>query len=415
MALDLALASLILSPNPNPPNVPSFPLPLKTPIITCSATKNKQMVRRDPSLDNQASKQNRLRFVQKLKTLILSKPRRFIPLSLLHRCRSYLSLPSPRPLLPIIHRYPSLFDLFHLPNHFSDSTLCVRLTPAAAALAARESILRDRLSDSLASKLQKLLMLSPPHHRLLLSKLVHLAPDLGLPPDFRSRLCNSHPDRFRTVDTSYGRALELVSFDPSLAVPIPVKQPRRLSGLIVDRPLKFKHLSLRRGVNLKRKHREFLIRFGDFPEAPVYSTEEGLEGLSAEMEEKRACGVVREVLGMTVERRTLVDHLTHFRKEFRLPNRLRGMLVRHPDMFYVSIKGQRDSVFLVEDYDDNGVLLVRDELLELKEGLVELVREGKRMRRERRQRAAAGDLGFGGGGSESDSEDENEEDGFVGE
>ncbi|KAK1325367.1 hypothetical protein QJS10_CPA01g02762 [Acorus calamus] len=341
MALDLALASLILSPNPYPPNLPSFPLPLKTPTpLTCSATKNKQMVRRDPSLDNQASKQNRLRFVQKLKTLILSKPRHFIPLSLLHRCRSYLSSPPP---------------------------------------------------------------------------LVHLAPDLGLPPDFRSRLCNSHPDRFRTVDTSYGRALELVSFDPSLAVPIPVKQPRRTSGLIVDRPLKFKHLSLRRGVNLKRKHRQFLIRFGDLPEAPVYATEEGLEGLSAEMEEKRACGVVREVLGMTVERRTLVDHLTHFRKEFRLPNRLRGMLVRHPDMFYVSIKGQRDSVFLVEDYDDHGVLLVRDELLELKEGLVELVREGKRMRRERRRRAAAGDLGFGGGGSESDSEDENEEDGFVGE
>ncbi|KAK1273816.1 hypothetical protein QJS04_geneDACA012432 [Acorus gramineus] len=76
-----------------------------------------------------------------------------------------------------------------------------------------------------------------------------------------------------------------------------------------------------------------------------------------EMEEKRACGVVREVLGMTVERRTLINHLTHFRKEFRLPNRLRGMLVRHPDMFYVSIKGQRDSVFLVEDYDDNGFCL----------------------------------------------------------
>ncbi|KAL0429680.1 UNVERIFIED_CONTAM: protein WHAT'S THIS FACTOR 1, chloroplastic [Sesamum radiatum] len=95
---------------------------------------------------------------------------------------------------------------------------------------------------------------------------------------------------------------------------------------------------------------------------------------------------------MTVEKRTLVDHLTHFRKEFGLPNKLRGMLVRHPEMFYVSLKGQRDSVFLVEGYNDKGVLVEKDEISAMKDELMELVREGKRMRREKRKEYIYGDV-----------------------
>ncbi|KAI7983242.1 hypothetical protein LOK49_LG15G02401 [Camellia lanceoleosa] len=237
------------------------------------------------------------------------------------------------------------------------------------------------MSVTLAGKLQKLLMLSS-HHRLLLSKLVHLAPDLGLPPSFRSKLCNGHPEKFKTVDTSYGRALELVSWDPHLANPLPALEVK--SGLIVDRPLKFKHLRLRKGLNVKRPHREFLIKFGELPDMCPYKTPMGQLAKESIESEKRACAVVREVLGMMVEKRTLVDHLTHYRKEFGLPNKLRGMLVRHPELFYVSLKGQRDSVFLVEGYDDKGSLIEKDEILVIKDQLMELVREAKRMRRERR-------------------------------
>ncbi|KAK3229376.1 hypothetical protein Dsin_001257 [Dipteronia sinensis] len=74
--------------------------------------------------------------------------------------------------------------------------LCVRLTPAAAALAKEEM-----------NKLQKLLMLSS-HHRLLLSNLGHISPELGLPPNFRSHLCNDYQEKFKIVDPSYGRALD---------------------------------------------------------------------------------------------------------------------------------------------------------------------------------------------------------------
>ncbi|KAJ6686950.1 PROTEIN WHAT'S THIS FACTOR 1-like protein CHLOROPLASTIC [Salix purpurea] len=328
--------------------------------ISCSAPK----IVRDVSLDKHVVKQSRIRFVQKLKTLLLSKPKHYIPLHILSKCRSYLSLTKPCSIRSMIYRYPSIFEIFPMPTPPSalNATkpyyqLCVRLTPAAAALAAQELRLQSEISTDLANKLQKLLMLSS-HRRLVLSKLVHLAPDLGLPANFRSRLCNDHPDRFRTVDTSYGRALELVSWDEQLAIPLPTPK---------------------------------VSRFGDLPDVCPYNTcleEFAKESVEAE---KRACAVVREVLGMAVEKRTLIDHLTHFRKEFGLPNKLRGMIIRHPELFYVSLKGLRDSVFLVEGFDENGKLLENDRTSVIKDQLMKLVSEAKRLRRERRKRGKYGD------------------------
>lgn len=359
---------------------------------------------RCPALDRRATKHSHLLFARKLKTLLLSKPKQFLPLRVLSRCRSYLNPPPTSSLLSMIQRYPALFTLFNAPSHSSPtlSLLAVTLTPAAAALAAEETRLRECVADALADKLHRLLMLAP-HRRLLLSKLAHLAPDLGLAPDFRSHLCNVHPSRFRSVDTSYGRAIELVSWDHSLAEPLPhlglTSYVDPLMQPIIDRVPKFPLLRLRRGLNLRRRHREYLIRFQDLPVVNPYGSS---KGHTAELEEKRACAVVRELVGMTTERRTLVDHLTHFRKDFGLPNRLRAMLVRHPEMFYVSVKGARDSVFLVEAYDEKGRLVVDDELKSVNERLAELVREGKRMRRESRR-------GVGYEEDDDEGEDEGEE------
>lgn len=353
--------------------------------ISCSSLK----LVRDRPLDRHVVMKNKIRFVQKLKTLLLSKPKHYLPLHILSKCRSYLSLTKPRSILAMIHRYPSIFELFTIPWPPTPLNatklypqLCVRLTPAAAALAAEELSLQNSISTLLATKLQKLLMLSS-HNRLLLSKLVHLAPDLGLPPNFRSRLCNDHPDKFKIVDTSYGRALELVSWDINLAKQLPPPASHSL-GLIVDRPLKFKQLRLRKGLNLKRSHQDFLLKFEEMPEVcPYRNPTEALAKESIEAE-KRSCALIREVLGMTIEKRTLIDHLTHFRKEFGLPNKLRGMIVRHPELFYLSLKGQRDSVFLVEGFGEKGDLLEKNEILVIQDQWMYLARESKRMRRERR-------------------------------
>ncbi|CAL1411318.1 unnamed protein product [Linum trigynum] len=355
--------------------------------ISCAAPK---IVRSRP-LDNLVVKQNSIRFVQKLRTLLLSKPKHYLPIHILAKCRSYLGLPDRRPIRSMIHRYPSIFEFFAIPTHPSPfnatkphNQFCVRLTLAAEALAAEESKLQSAISIKLAQKLQKLLMLAS-NRRLVLTKLVHLAPDLGLPPNFRSRLCNDHPDKFKIVETSYGRALELVSWDEQLAVPRPTPVVSR--DLIMDRPLKFKRLQLRKGLNLKRRHESFLIKLSELPDVCPYNTT--MEEFSQEsMEaEKRACALVREVLGLTVEKRTLLDHLTHFRKEFGLPNKLKGMILRHPELFYMSLKGVRHSVFLVEGFNEKGKLFEKDDTSVIRDRLMHLVRESKRMRQERRKAA----------------------------
>ncbi|VAI27088.1 unnamed protein product [Triticum turgidum subsp. durum] len=187
-----------------------------------------------------------------------------------------------------------------------------------------------------------------PRRSLLVSKLAHIAPDLGLAMDFRATLCPRHPDIFTFANTSHGHALQLV--DPPPPPPSPLPPPLRPAvqpDRLIDRP--------------------------------------------------------REVLAMTVEKRTLVDHLTHFRRDFGLPNRLRALLVRHPELFYVSIKGVRHSAFLVEAFDDDGRLLVEDGMLVGKDRLEELVREGKKIRRARKK----GVFPVDGDSDEDDEEEDN--------
>ncbi|KAG2571176.1 protein WHAT'S THIS FACTOR 1, chloroplastic [Panicum virgatum] len=368
---------------------------------------------RCPALDRQAARASRLRFARKLLTLLLSKPRHFLPLRVLGRCRRFLGLPRRgRPLIPMVLRYPTLFRLFQAPTSLplspSLSTLAVGLTPAAEALAADLTALRATSAgaDVLADKLHRILLMTP-RRSIPVNRLAHIAPDLGLAMDFRATLCPRHPDLFALVHTSYGHALQLA--DPPPPPPLPLPHLRRAStpDRLIDRPRRFPHLPLRRGLNLRRAHRDYLLRFHSLPEISPFEPLD--EGTSLETLERRACAVVREVLAMTVEKRTLVDNLTHFRKDFGLPNRLRALLVRHPEMFYVSVKGVRHSVFLVEAFDDDGRLLVEDEMLVGRDRLEELVREGKRMRRARKK----GVLTFDSDSDEDEDEKQVEDEGLL--
>uniref|UniRef100_A0A0E0DCC3 PORR domain-containing protein n=1 Tax=Oryza meridionalis TaxID=40149 RepID=A0A0E0DCC3_9ORYZ len=275
---------------------------------------------RCPALDRQAARANRLRFARKLLVLLLSKPRRFLPLRVLRRCHGYLGLPPHRrrPLVPFVLRYPTLFRLFQAPTSHplspNLSTLAVALTPAAEALAADLAALRgsSELAPRLAAKMHRLLLMAP-GRSLLVSKIAHLAPDLGLAMDFRATLCPRHPDLFTFVNTSHGHALQLVDPPPPPPPPLLPFRPAAPSDRLIDRPRRFPHLKLRRGLNLRRAHRDYLLRFHSLPEVSPFEPLD--EGASLEMMERRACAVVREVLAMTVEKRTLVDHLTHFRQD----------------------------------------------------------------------------------------------------
>ncbi|KAI3965211.1 hypothetical protein MKW92_042949 [Papaver armeniacum] len=113
-----------------------------------------------------------------------------------------------------------------------------------------------------------------------------------------------------------------------------------ITNSVIDKTPKFNKVKLPKGLNLSKGELRRILKFKEVP----YISPNG----------------------------HWVDHLTHFREEFRFSQQLRGMLIRHADMFYVFSKGDRDSVFLREAYRDSQ-LIEKDRLLLIKEKLRSLV------------------------------------------
>jgi hypothetical protein len=353
---------------------PRAPLPLRlhprpAPVVAQAAVKR----RKELPFDNVIQRDKKLKLVLKLRNILVSQPDRVMSLRDLGRFRRDLGLTRKRRLIALLRRFPGVFEVVEEGVY----SLRFRLTPAAERLYLDELQLRNQSEGLAVAKLRKLLMMSL-DRRVLLEKIAHLKHDLGLPPEFRDTICLRYPQYFRVVRMDRGPGLELTHWDPELAVSaaeIAEEESRAREAeernLIIDRPLKFNRVKLPKGLKLTRGEARRIAQFKEIPYISPYSDFSHLRPGSAE-KEKHACAVVHEVLSLTLEKRTLVDHLTHFREEFRFSQSLRGMIIRHPGMFYVSFKGDRDSVFLREAYRDSQ-LIDKNKLVLLKEKMRALV------------------------------------------
>ncbi|GER48667.1 ubiquitin carboxyl-terminal hydrolase family protein [Striga asiatica] len=351
--------------------------------------------RKELPFDNVIERDKKLKVALKIRKILMSQPDRVMALRELGRFRKALGLHKRRRFIALLKKFPAVFEVVEEGAY----SLKFKLTPEAERLYLEELKLRNEMEDLLVIKLRKLLMMSI-DKRILLEKIAHLKADLGLPTEFRNTICHRYPQYFRIVPTGRGQALELTHWDPDLAVSAAElaeeeNRQRELDekDLIIDRRPKFNRVKLPKGLNLSKGEMRRIEQFRDIPYISPYSDFSELKAGTRE-KEKHACGVVHEILSLTAEKRTLVDHLTHFREEFRFSQQLRGMLIRHPDMFYVSLKGDRDSVFLREAYRDSQ-LVEKDKMLLVKEKfrvLVDVPRRGRRR------------------GSEGSGEDENEGD-----
>ncbi|CAL5383131.1 unnamed protein product [Camellia sinensis] len=329
--------------------------------------------RKELPFDNVIQRDKKLKLVLKIQKILVSQPDRVMSLRDLGRYRRALGLQKRRRFIALLRKFPAIFEIVEEGVY----SLQFKLTPEAERLYLEEMRIRNEMEGLLVIKLRKLLMMSS-EKRILLEKIAHLKTDFGLPLEFRDTICHRYPQYFRVVSTGRGPALELTHWDPELAVSAAElaeeeNQTRELEekDLIIDRPLKFNRVKLPRGLNLSKGEMRRICQFRDMPYISPYSDFSAIRSGTLE-KEKHACGVVHEILSLTVEKRTLVDHLTHFREEFRFSQQLRGMLIRHPDLFYVSLKGDRDSVFLREAYRDSH-LIEKDRLLLIKEKLRSLV------------------------------------------
>ncbi|KAB2603745.1 protein ROOT PRIMORDIUM DEFECTIVE 1 [Pyrus ussuriensis x Pyrus communis] len=283
--------------------------------------------RKELPFDSVIQKDKKLKLVLKIRKILVSQPDRVMSLRELGRYRRELVLQKKRRFIALLKKFPAMFEIIVEEGVYS---LQFKLTPEAERLYFEELKVMNEMEDLLV--------------RILLEKIAHLRNDLGLPLEFRDTICHRYPQFFKVVATARGPALELTHWDPELAVSAAElsEEENRVreieeKDLIIDRPIKR------------------ICLFRDIPYISPYSDFSGLRSGTIE-KEKHACAVVDEILSLTVEKRTLVDHLTHFREEFKFSQEVRGMLIRHPDMFYVSLKGDRDSVFLREAYRDSQLI-----------------------------------------------------------
>ncbi|KAH7523906.1 hypothetical protein FEM48_Zijuj06G0061800 [Ziziphus jujuba var. spinosa] len=102
---------------------------------------------------------------------------------------------------------------------------------------------------------------------------------------------------------------------------------------------------------------EYVTRYGEKIEHfqkrcywSSYADARGLKAGSLEFDE-RAVAVMHELLSFIIEKRLVTDHLTHFRREFVMPQKLMRLLLKHIGIFYVSERWKRFSVFVAEAYE----------------------------------------------------------------
>ncbi|KAK1550377.1 hypothetical protein Q3G72_018161 [Acer saccharum] len=291
--------------------------------------------------------------------VLKKEPEMVIPVRSLSQYRNQINLPKPFKLADFIRKSPKLFELYKDPN----GLLWCGMTKEAEELIEEEDRLLEEHSDIAAEYVTRLLMMSV-DKRLPLEKIAHFRRDFGLPLDFRNEWVHKYPKLFKVVkckdeDENVVEYLELVSWNPDWAITELEKKALGLTGaggghtpgmLSLPFPLKFpsdfKKVYRYAGKIEHFQKRSYLSPYADAKELKAGSLEF----------DKRAVAVMHELLSFTIEKRLVTDHLTHFRRELVMPQKLMRLLLKHFGIFYVSERGKRFSVFLTQAYEDSELI-----------------------------------------------------------
>ena len=286
--------------------------------------------------------------------ILKKEPEMIIPVRLLEQYRKQINLHKPHRISDFIRKIPKLFELY---KDHKGVLWCGMTQKAEQLLQEGEKIIEEQ-ADKAAEYVTRLLMMSV-DKRLPLDKVAHFRRDFGLPMDFRTNWVHKYPQHFRVIKSAdEAEFLELVSWNPAWAITELEKKVTSIRGtnshtpgiLSLAFPLKFP-------PNFKKVYR-FGGKIEHFQKRSYlspYADARGLQAGSLEFD-KRAVAVMHELLSFTIEKRLVTDHLTHFRRELVMPQKLMRLLLKHFGIFYVSERGKRFSVFLNEAYDGSELI-----------------------------------------------------------
>ncbi|KAJ3673660.1 hypothetical protein LUZ60_005652 [Juncus effusus] len=283
-----------------------------------------------------------------------NEPEQVIPLNQLEKYRQQINLPKPYKVADFIKKSPKLFEIYK----DSRGNLWCGLTDRAEELVQEETILLKKRSEQNAEFVTRLLMMSI-DKKLRVDKIAHFRRDFGLPIDFRTNWIHKFPDHFRVLkidDTVY---LQLANWNPNWAITELEKKNNNSKGNLVILPPG--ELSLPFPMKFpdryKRvfQYRDQIENFQNMTYLSPYADASGLTAGSKQFD-KRAVAIIHEILSFTLEKRLVTDHLTHFRREFVMPQKLMRLFLKHIGIFYVSERGKRYSVFLNKAYNGSDLV-----------------------------------------------------------
>ncbi|TKY68993.1 ROOT PRIMORDIUM DEFECTIVE 1 protein [Spatholobus suberectus] len=174
------------------------------PVITAAVKRRKEL-----PFDNVIQRDKKLKFVLKVRKILVTQPDRVMSLKQLGKFKRDLGLDKRRRLIAILKKFPAVFQILEEGVY----SLKFKMTPEAERLYFEELRVRNEMEELVVVKLRKLLMMSL-EKRILLEKIAHLKTDLGLPQEFRDTICHRYPQYFKVVATQRGPALELTHWDP---------------------------------------------------------------------------------------------------------------------------------------------------------------------------------------------------------
>lgn len=330
-------------------------------MTTSKRVQDRSKRKRIHDLEVVVEKHKTLSKILTLLEILKQEPEQVMPIKSLDRYRRQINLPKPHKLSVFLRKSPKLFELYKDKN----GILWCGMTKTADGLLDEEDKIIEKNSDYAVDCVTRMLMMAV-DKRLPLDKVVHFRRDLGLPIDFRNDWVHQYPQNFKVVqpfrpydDREY---LELVEWKPHLAITELEKKvsmmPEGLNDcdehvpgfLSLAFPMKFP-------ANYKKviRYRGQIDNFQKREYVSPYADARGLKAGSQEFD-KRAVAVMHELLSFTIEKRLVTDHLTHFRKEFVMPQKLMRLLLKHFGIFYVSERGRRFNVFLNEAYEGSELI-----------------------------------------------------------
>ncbi|GAA0161500.1 hypothetical protein LIER_17799 [Lithospermum erythrorhizon] len=287
--------------------------------------------------------------------VLKQEPENVIQVRNLEQYRRQINLPKPHRMSEFLAKSPKLFELYKDQR----GTLWCGLTRAAENLIEEEEEIIAKNSDKAAEHVTRMLMMAV-DKRLALDKIVHYRRDFGLPLDFRIGWVHNYPELFKVVKpfTPYdeGEYLELALWRPEWAITELEKKQMGINDEYSCKDHAPGLLSLSFPMKFPRDYKK-VYRYGGKIEhfqkmeyLSPYADGKELKAGSREFD-KRAVAIMHELLSFTIEKRLVTDHLTHFRREFVMPQKLMRLLLKHIGIFYVSERGKRFSVFLNEAYE----------------------------------------------------------------